>query len=455
MSIAAWRSSRRLGNLVANIALLLILLLSAYLQFTVVANTEVISPYRADAREYFFSAYNLDHYGVYSSQVTWPPEQQRQAPSSDAQVVPGYPLFLRLVGHPEPTIEYEHRIMRVQAALAVISVWLVYAIVARFLPRSWACMTAFFVAISPHLIVSSTYVLTESVFFFLILTSILGTLHAIESGGRWRFFLAGIAWGVSAMVRSTTLFVAPLFLLAACTIPRLKPWRTQAAVLMIGFVLALSPWWIRNAQMPPQHPQTSKLVNFLLHGSYPGFMYDHQPESFGDPYRYDPNAAEYGRSISSALAHIAQNFRDDPMTNLHWYLLGKPGYFLSWTNIDGAGDVFVFDVAESPYFNDRFVDTTHRISFWLHWPFMLIGLIGACLPWWRPQRWGLAGRALVAARIVSLIVFYSIAFHMIGAPYPRYGVPFRPLLIPMAMLVVKGLATAWIRPQPPDCLGKT
>jgi hypothetical protein len=88
----------------------------------------------------------------------------------------------------------------------------------------------------------------------------------------------------------------------------------------------------------------------------------------------------------------------------------------------------------SPYFDDRFIDTTHRISHWLHWPLMLLGLMGACLPWWRAQQWGLSGRVLVAARIVSLIVFYAIGLHMIGAPYPRYGIPFRPLLYPLALL---------------------
>jgi len=36
---------------------------------------------------------------------------------------------------------------------------------------------------------------------------------------------------------------------------------------------------------------------------------------------------------------------------------------------------------------------------------------------------------------VSAIVLYAIAFHMIGAPFPRYGVPFRPLLYMLAILL--------------------
>jgi 4-amino-4-deoxy-L-arabinose transferase-like glycosyltransferase len=449
VSTAAGVSPSRAAGIAANLALLLVLTLTAYIRFTVVERTEVISPYRADAREYFFSAYNLDHYRVFSSQVTWPPEQHPQAPPADAQVVPGYPLFLLLIGHPEPTLEYEHRITRAQAALSVLSVWLLYGIAARFLRRRWACLVALFAALSPHLTVFSTYVLSETLFCFLVLASVEASLRAIESGRHWSFLAVGVLWGISALVRPTTLFVVPLAWLIVFVSGRLKPWRAHACVLLLGFALALSPWWARNALLPPSHAESSKLVNFLLHGSYPDFMYDHNPESYGDPYRYDPRAAEYSSSVYSALAHIAQNFHDAPLTNLRWYLIGKPGFFLSWNEMKGAGDVFEYLPMTSPYFTDRFIDATHRISFWLHWPLMMLGLAGACLPWWRAQRWGLAGRALLAARLVSAIAFYAIGFHMIGAPYPRYGVPFRPLLYPLAMLaLIAAMSAVSSRPEP-------
>ncbi len=439
MPIAPGNAASRRGKRASNIALLLILALAAYIRFTVVAGTEIVSPYRADAREYFFSAYNLDHYGVYSSQVTWPPEQHVQPPPADDKVVPGYPLFLLSAGHPEPTVEYEHRIMFVQAVLSVLSVWLLYAIAIRFLRRSLACVAASLAALSPHLVVMNTYVLTEALFFFLLLASILLSVQAIESGARWRFVLAGIAWGLSALVRPTALFVVPLAALAIVAVPRLKPRRAHAVAGLLGFALALSPWLIRDSLLPPQ-PQPGKLVNFLLHGSYPGFIYDHDAATYGDPYRHDPNAAAYGRDLSSALVHIARNFRDEPLAQLRWYLIGKPGYFLSWTDVDAAGDVFVYAPSSSPYFTDRFIDTTHRISKALHWPLMMLGMLGACLPWWRPRRWGLAEGPLISTRVVSGIWFYALAFHMIGAPYPRYGIPFRPLLFVLALLVIQTAA---------------
>jgi len=424
------------NRVVANAALLSILLLSAFIQFTVVTRTQVINPFRADAREYFFSAYNLDHYGVYSSEVTWPPEQHVQPPPADAVRTPGYPLFLRLVGHPEPTVAYESRIKLTQAALGVLSVWMMYLIATRFLRRRWASVAALLTAISPHLAVSSTYVLTESLFFFLLLAWLLALLWAIESTSRWPFALAGLLLGLCSLVRSTTLFIPILALLACLAIPRLKRFRVAAAWMLLGFGVLISPWMIRNASLPPQAQQSRQLVDFLLHGSYPSFMYDNDPATYGDPYRADPHAAQIGRNLSSVLAHIAQNFRDKPVATARWYLIGKPGFFLSWADITGAGDMFVYNVDSSPYLDDPRFDLIRRVAYALHWPLMLLGLVGACLPWWLPSRWGLSGTRLTAARLVSLLVFYAIGFHMIGAPFPRYGVPFRPLLYPLALLAV-------------------
>jgi len=422
-------------RIATNAVLLSILLLSAFIQFSVVTHTEVISPFRADARYYFFSAYNLDHYGVYSSKITWPPEEHLQPPSADAVVTPGYPLFLRLVGHPQPTIEYENRIKLVQAALGVLSVWMMYLIAIRFLRRSWACVATLLTAISPHLAVSSTYVLTETLFFFLLLACVLGLLRTIESAKRWPFTLVGALLGLCSLVKPTMALAAILAVIACFAIPRLKSFRSSAMLGFLGLAISISPWLIRNAGLPPNSGQALTTVNFLVHGSYPNFMYNNDPATYGDPYRADPQAARIN-DVPSALAYIAHKFRDDPITYARWYLIGKPGYFLSWTDITGAGDIFVYDVNSSPYLDDRRFDLIRRVAYALHWPLMLLGVVGACLPWWRPKRWGLSGARLTAARPVSLIIFYSIGFHMIGAPFPRYGVPFRPLLYPLALLAI-------------------
>ena len=231
-------------------------------------------------------------------------------------------------------------------------------------------------------------------------------------------------------------------------IPRLKQFRASVLLLFVGFAVVLSPWMIRNAGLPPQGNRPSLMVQFLLHGSYPNLMYQNNPGTYGNPYAYDPDATQISSSIPNVLDHIAQNFKNDPFTSARWYLIGKPGFFLSWTNVESrkeqdGGDIFIYPVKHSPFRDDQRFVLLRNVAFVLHWPLMLLGLVGACLPWWRSQRWGLSGEPLIAARLVSLVILYAIGFHMIGAPFPRYGIPFRPLLYPLALLAVLSLWRAY------------
>jgi 4-amino-4-deoxy-L-arabinose transferase-like glycosyltransferase len=426
-------------RLLSVLALVSILLLSAWIQYSVVTHTEVEAPFRADSREYFFSAYNLTHYGVYSHLVTYPAEANPTPPPADAATAPGYPLFLALVGTPEPSDAYLHRVTTAQATLAVLTVLLLFLIASRFLRPGWSHAAALLAALSPHLAVMSTYVLTETLFTFLLFASILATLEAAQRARAWMLLLTGVLWGLCSLVRPTAEMLPVLAMAAALLLPRLRPCRRSMSVIFAGFLLVLAPWFIRTQSVAYDPARPNLAVNFVLHGSYPGFMYQGDPKSYGDPYRSDPLAPAAGRSLRGTLGYVAQRAGQAPLTYLNWYLIGKPGYFLSWTNIDGAGDIFVYSVLQSPYLDERLFDRIRLVMFWLHWPLMLLGLAAIFLLWWKPEKFGLAPGQLIAARGVSLVVAYAIGLHMVGAPFPRYGVPFRPLLYPLALLTI-GLA---------------
>jgi hypothetical protein len=193
------------------------------------------------------------------------------------------------------------------------------------------------------------------------------------------------------------------------------------------------------------HSQGSLMVGTLHHGSYPDFMYEGRPETLGWPFRYDPRGESAEHDLPSVLSDISGKFRARPLTYLKWYLLGKPGTFLSWGYIQGR-DIYVFEPTKSPYLDDVGFAASRSLSFWLHWPLMLLGLIAALLAWWRPAWLGLEGDRLQAARLVSLVVLYAIAFHMIAAPYPRYGVPFRSLIHVLALTLASALISRpWLR----------
>lgn len=435
--------SRRTAS---SLALALVLLVAAWVQFSVAARTVVDAPFRADSREYFFSAYNLVQHGVYSRQVTLPAEAHPQPPKPDAVRSPGYPLFLILLGDPQPTQAFLDRLVFAQATLGVLSVWLLFLISSTFLRPGWSHAAALLAAISPHLAVMNTYLLSESLFTFLLFASTYSSVIALRRPRTWLFLCSGVLWGLCGLVRPTAQLLPMLALACVVAVPHLRHYRRPASLLVAGFLLVTSPWLVRNQLIASDASDPSLAANFVLHGSYPGFMYRGDPASRGHPYRSDPNAAEASRTVASAIAYTAQRLQRAPLAYLSWYLIGKPGFLLAWTNIDGAGDVFVYSVSHSPYLEDPTFDRLRHAMFWLHWPLMLLGMAGIVLAWWRSGRSGMDKEQLVAARAISLVVLYAIALHMVGAPYPRYGVPFRPLLYPLALLTIWVLLSGFAGP---------
>ena len=54
----------------------------------------------------------------------------------------------------------------------------------------------------------------------------------------------------------------------------------------------------------------------------------------------------------------------------------------------------------------------------------------------RPGWLGLTDRLRLPAQLCALIILYFFAIHFIGAPYPRYGIPLRPLVYGFGIFTV-------------------
>jgi hypothetical protein len=52
--------------------------------------------------------------------------------------------------------------------------------------------------------------------------------------------------------------------------------------------------------------------------------------------------------------------------------------------------------------------------------------------------------------MVGIVVAYAIGFHVVVAPFPRYGMPFHPLLYLLAMLPLLAVARRRSRLSPPN-----
>jgi hypothetical protein len=262
-----------------------------------------------------------------------------------------------------------------------------------------------------------------------------GPGHAFAEHPAWAF--SGALFGLACLVRPT---LQPLLPIAACSllaIPALRVrWREGLAALLVAFAL-LAPW-LAYKHFHPAQPDLLRAT--LYHGSFPGFMYDDDPRTLGMAYRFDPEASRAMASNEGLVDVIGSRIRAKPLRYAGWYLIGKPIYFLSWDNsAGGTSDAFIYPATASP-FRDRPAFRAMHAGMWiLHWPLMLLAVATAVLAWLRPA--SLAGIGdLAAFRFLATIALGAIALHMIGAPYPRYGIPFQPLLYVLALSGLASLA---------------
>lgn len=190
----------------------------------------------ADARAYLFAARSLAETGRYPL-------------TTDLAFFrpPAYPVFLvaATLGRPD-------RIALAQIANALLGAAaapLLALLSARiFRRRGLAVATGLAAAILPSFVLVCTDVQSEPLFMVLLLLAGLLLLASVDRPSSNGAVLAGIALGLAALTRPSALAVSPLLL--APLADRRYPARARrhlAASGVLGLLLALAPWTLRNA----------------------------------------------------------------------------------------------------------------------------------------------------------------------------------------------------------------
>ncbi len=416
------------------VVLALIVCLGFGLRLIALQETVVNHPIRADARQYILYAYNLSNHETYS--LSDRGLYTEEPPPPDAIRSPGYPLFLSVFINKIQLAEIDRALMA-QTLVSGLTVLLVFLICRQISATGWALVAAGFTAISPHLINANVYLLTETMFSFSVTVLFLFLCYAYRSGSGWMWLLVGMLMGASALIRPSIQYFPILIIgLIILHMPRRQA-LAAAGPMTLGFFLLFSPWVIRNVLVIGQASDPRLMINFLHHGMYPGFMYNFDPQSYGYPYRFDPEANVIASSMNSVIREIAVRFQEQPMEHLRWFLLGKPMIFLSWDIIQGMGDSFVYEVLRTPYANQDVFRFTHKIARTAHWPLMALAAVGSICVWLPSSRKTMGAKSF-PLRALSLLLLYYLAIHIIGAPFPRYSVPLRPMFFSMAVIA------AWV-----------
>ena len=422
----------RVHRYIAILALFIVLGVGLHLRLQAVFQTYVIAPVRSDAADYVSYAYNMTRFGVYSRTLTVF-QKNVEIPEPDAVRNPGYALMLIPFLHEWPSQKAYYQILIFQAILSTLTIALIYSACRTFLPYPMAIGAAGLTAISPHLINMNVYLLTESLYTFLLVLS-LWVVSRFKCDRTWPVLALGILFGCATLTRPTMqyffIFTAGLMWIQFPSKTALR----SAAILLLGFILVMSPWFIRNIISLGNMTDDSLIISTLHHGMYPDFMFENDPNSYGFPYRFDPRSDKIVSSRESVLGEIKRRFTEEPAKHLRWYFLGKPKMLWSWNIVQGIGDTFIYPVRSSPYFHNTLFKATHRCMYYLHWFLVVLGLLGAICVWFPRFLIGLNKKNIFLCRLISLLLLYHTAILIIGAPFPRYSIPLRPLLYAIAML---------------------
>ncbi|MDR0440434.1 MAG: glycosyltransferase family 39 protein [Candidatus Accumulibacter sp.] len=420
-------------NVRTTLLLVIIVLLGASLRFQAIGNTVVDQPIRADARIYYFTALNLKYWGVFSQT---PPSGV--VPEPGAYVPPALPFALAPFADFPPTERMLFHFNSYQALLSTLTILAAYMLFRLLAGSAVALGAALLTAISPHLVSMTTYLLTETQFTFLLIFGMLALALGMRRSHPGWAILGGFLLGLSALTRSTTEYF-PIFMA-----PFLFHVLGRRAFLRIGLsaigtaLTVIVAWKIRNFVAIGATSDPTLFVNTILHGMYPDFMFNGIPESFGFPYRFDPFAAQ-PHTASEVLQELARRAGEAPWIFACWYLIGKPAALLSWNIIAGMGGIFVYPVEASPYFTMPFFQITGSISAYLHLPLTIAALIGCGVVLFRPRVFGLNEDNRCVAVLVVALILYFLAVHMVGAPFPRYGIPLRSFIYGLGLFTLMAL----------------
>lgn len=431
------------------ICLALLFVLSWYVRLLYQSESTTANPLRADAGKYARAAYNLQFYAAFSEAV--PGEEP---PQSRTNLPPGYPLFLTLfVSETDEPPGWEFALESIrhwQAAMGGVCTVLCYALARQGLPLAWSLFAGLLTCLSPHLVVISDYILTESLFQLLLLTGLL--LLAIG----WRrprfgfLFFGFLLVAMSSQVRFVSLamplWLLPLFLYRADSAGRSESSvRVSAVAAMLAAILCVQS---SSAVFKWQTVHNSPVNEELAGENARAFgKLKQMPETFRPP-------NFYVRGESHVLARTENedwrygtplSFAEVPATYLRWNLYGKLLY--SW-QFDNAyvGDAYIYPMIRKGFEEHRLLKAIHRAMRALHWPLYVLALGGLVLLAY--QSW--AGALPQTVRMLWIpalaLTYFQVALYFLSW-LPRYSIPARSFSYVMAAYLLCYAAERWVRPQ--------
>lgn len=318
-------------------------------------------------------------------------------------ITPVYPLFLALVFRFFGYGYIGLQVVRIlQAILSCITIAVVFLTAKYLFNRKAAFISAFVVAFYIPNIVTTGFILTETLFTLLLCTLVYLSLIFCEKPNVSKFALLGFLWGITTLCRPTIAFY-PAFLFVHFMLNRkvkIYELLKLGLVMTMCFSVIITPWWIRNyLEYSDFIPLAASGGNPLLQGTY--VNYEQHPHKI-EHYKLGKNSFETNKiEIEVSKVRFIKEIKEDPLGYLRWYTIRKT-YFL-W------GTIFYWRL----YFNigQYFVLATHYV--------LLLGFFGILIMLFTCFK-----KSFLP---VSVILYFNV-IHCVYMAFDRYAFPLLPLL---------------------------
>ncbi|MFO0957356.1 MAG: glycosyltransferase family 39 protein [Isosphaeraceae bacterium] len=169
----------------------------------------------------------------------------------DALRTPGFPLFLAACRAIFGDSTLAPRL--VQSALGALSIVMAARLtrLVRPLPTA-AALAAWIVACDPFVVGFTGLLLSEAAFLPLMLGLLIGLariwMGQSRRGGLWAL-LSGLSAGLAVLVKPSFALFLPIALGAWLLSVRRRSSIRLASLVVLGFLIAMAPWWARNARV--------------------------------------------------------------------------------------------------------------------------------------------------------------------------------------------------------------
>ncbi|MEW6680739.1 MAG: glycosyltransferase family 39 protein, partial [bacterium] len=322
---------------------------------------------------------------------------------------PIYPLFLSII-----YLIFGHSLLAVkiaQAILGSLTAIMVYFIGKRIFGRNCGILASLFCALYPHLITTTGFILTETLFTFLLSISILFIMKGVEK--RKFLILAGIFLGLTTLTRSITILSPLFFLISFLFIKKRKEAILDFFLLSLFMGITIIPWTIRNyIRFHTFVPVATGVGLSFWPGTYLPWDGDWRYWDLKDLEKITSSCSSSIEVDRKLCKEAFKNIRENP---LGYVKLWPKKLYRLWFWIPGGKEVL------KPY---------PKIKVFLaivQYLVIFLGLLGIIIGW---ERWK------IFLPLFTIIIYISFLHSLFFLAIPRYNLPIMPHLLVFSTMAV-------------------